>query len=72
MFFDRYRRFGRIRPPRRLERHFSQPKIEHFYLATVADKDIRRFNIAMHNALRMRRIQRIRNLNAQFQNDLDF
>src|SRR5581483_1837953 len=43
----------------------SQPEIQNLRVPAVSDKNIRRFDIAMNNALRMRRIQRIGHLDPE-------
>jgi hypothetical protein len=46
---------------------FRQTEIEDFRLAALGDKDVRRLDVAMDNFLLMRRIERIGNLDRQFE-----
>ena len=62
---------GGHRTARRFElRHrsrgnFGQSKVEDLGLSTLGQKQVRRFQIAMHNARRMRHIKRISNLSGK-------
>jgi hypothetical protein len=48
-------------------RYLGQPEIHDFDLAPRGDKDVGRLNVAVYDALGVRRIQRIRHLNGQVQ-----
>ena len=47
------------------DRNFRQSKIKNLGVPALGDKNICGLNIAVNDALRMRRIQRIGNLNAR-------
>src|SRR5215813_13436822 len=44
--------------------HFRQTEIEHFDLSLIADDDVIRFNVAVDDAARVRRGDRVRDLNS--------
>ena len=46
-------------------RHFCQAKIENLRVAPLGDKYVGGFDIAVNDAFRVRRVQRIGNLNGQ-------
>ena len=48
-----------------------QPKIQQLRLAVFGDEDIRRLDVAMDDALGMRRIERVGNLNSQVEQEVD-
>src|SRR5438270_11089369 len=60
-------RFRGIEGSARLMRHFGQSKVENLCRATLRDEDVCRLDIAMDNALGMRRIERIGYVNADRQ-----
>jgi hypothetical protein len=46
---------------------FRQTEIENFCLAALRDEDVRRLDVAMNDLLLMRRVERVGNLNRQFE-----
>ena len=42
-------------------------KVEDLCLASIGDKDVRGLDVPMHDALRVRGVERVSNLNAQLQ-----
>ena len=52
--------------------HFRQPEIQYFSVPTLGHKDVGRFDVPVDDAFRMSRIERIGNLDRQWQNQLDF
>src|SRR5208282_2444927 len=52
-------------------RDLRQTKIENLGLTSTRDEDVRRLDVAMHNALRVRRIQRIGDLDAEINRRLN-
>ena len=44
---------------------FGQPEIQNLRLATLRYEDVRRLDVAVHDALRMSRVQCIGNLDSQ-------
>ena len=48
-------------------RHLRQSEIHDLDLPARGDEDVRRLDVAMHHALGVRRIQRVRNLDGQIQ-----
>jgi len=49
-----------------------QPKVENLGVAALGRKDVGRFDVAMDDAFRVRRIQRIGDLDGQRQSQLGF
>jgi len=64
---------GSVGTARRLGHHgllrgeFGQPEIQHLGLAAVGDEDVGGFDVAMHNAARVRGVERIADLDAPLQ-----
>ena len=46
---------------------FGQPEIQNLCLPAIRHKNIRRLDVAMHDSFFVRRIQRVRQLNSNFQ-----
>ena len=53
-----------------LQRNLGQPEIQDLRLPAVADEDVGRLDVAVHDAAAVRRIQRIGDLDAQLHNPL--
>lgn len=56
---------------RRLELNFANPTVKNLHLAALGDEDVRRLDIAVDDAARMRRFQRIRDLNSIIQDHIE-
>src|SRR5438094_9992202 len=54
----------------RLRRELGQPKVENLRLRPLRDKDVGRFGVTVDDRLRVRRIQRIRDLNGKVEQHL--
>ena len=50
--------------------NFGQPEIQNLGVPALGHKNIRRLDVAVNDALRVRRVQPIRNLNAQIEQRL--
>ena len=74
MFLDRRLLGCRSRFQRRLAsgRHFCQTKIENLGVAAFGNKDVRRLYVAVDYAFRVGRVERVRNLDGDRQDRLDF
>ena len=55
----------------RLQGDLDQPEIENLRLTSVGYEDVRGLDVPMDDALRVRRIQRIGDLDAQIEHHLD-
>ena len=53
------------------QRDFRQPEIQNLCLSSIRHEDIRGLDVAMHDALRVRGVQSVRDLNAQIEQSLD-
>ncbi len=60
-----------VRRLRRRLDHLGQPEIQHLRLAAIGDEDVGRLDVAMDDPLDMRRLERIRDLDRQFEHGLD-
>ena len=56
--------------PESVERDLGQSEVEHLGMPALGDEDIRRLDVTMHDALGVRRIQRIGDLDGQSQQSL--
>ncbi len=65
-------RAGRFRWPRPSRRHLGQPEIQNLCVPALGDKNIGRLDVAMNNALRVRSVECVGNLDAQRQQRIEF
>jgi hypothetical protein len=47
-----------------LRTHLRQTEVENLGMSALGDENVRRLDVAMHNPFSVRRLQRIRHLNA--------